>query len=108
MTTLKRFSEKEKVYHYYQARQEYLRRERAIQQGIEESRAQLERAQREKVEAVQEAEWQKQEAERQKQEAEQQKQEAEQREQEAIQREREKDTEIERLRALLAQQGKPR
>ena len=42
MTTLKRFSEKEKSYHLYQARQEYLRRERAIQQGVEEARATLE------------------------------------------------------------------
>lgn len=116
MTTLKRFSEKEKAYHFYQARQEYLRRERAIQRGIEETRVQLERARQERAESMQreqEAMQKEREATKRAQEAMQKEQEARQREQEAKQREQASATEneaavaeIERLKALLAEQGK--
>ena len=43
MSTLKSFSEKERAYHAYQARQNYLRRERSIQRDIDETKAELER-----------------------------------------------------------------
>lgn len=39
MSTLKAFSEKERAYHAYQARQNYLRQERSIQRALNEERA---------------------------------------------------------------------
>ena len=39
MSTLKAFSEKDRAYHVYQARQNYLRQQRSIQRVIEEERA---------------------------------------------------------------------
>ncbi len=39
MSTLTAFSEKERAYHQYQARQEFLRQQRAIQQECEKERA---------------------------------------------------------------------
>jgi predicted transposase/invertase (TIGR01784 family) len=44
MTTIRQFSEKERDYHAYQARQNYLREQRAIQQEREEDRLARERA----------------------------------------------------------------
>ena len=43
MTTLKAFSEKERAYHAYQARQNYLREQRSIQRHLAELREEVER-----------------------------------------------------------------
>jgi predicted transposase/invertase (TIGR01784 family) len=98
MTTLSVFSEKERAYFQYQARQEYLRVQAAIEQGREIA-----------LQKQREAEQQAQEAEQKAQEAEQKNQEAKQREmfalQEkeiAIQGKQQALLEIERLKALLA------
>jgi hypothetical protein len=40
ISSLKAFSEKERAYHAYQARQEYLRVQRSFERGIEELQAQ--------------------------------------------------------------------
>ena len=80
MTTLSVFSEKERAYFQYQARQEYLRVQATIQQSYEN--------------ALKE----KREAEKKQQEAEQKAQEAEQKMQQAL-------AEIERLNALLDKQS---
>ena len=42
MSTLKAFSEKERAYHAYQARQNYLREQRSIQRELEELRTEVE------------------------------------------------------------------
>jgi len=76
MSTLKAFSEKERAYHAYQARQNFLRQQRSIERELEEA---LERA----------------EAEKQAKEAEKQAREVERREKEAAL------AEIERLKAQL-------
>ncbi len=44
MSTLKRFSEKDRAYHAYQARQNYLREQRSIQRHLEELQAEAEQA----------------------------------------------------------------
>ena len=44
MSTLKTFSEKERAYHAYQARQNYLREQRSIQHHLDELRAEAEQA----------------------------------------------------------------
>ena len=41
MSTLSTFSEKERQYHQYQARQEYLREQRTIQRELEETSREL-------------------------------------------------------------------
>ncbi|MEA1051722.1 Rpn family recombination-promoting nuclease/putative transposase [Lamprobacter modestohalophilus] len=46
MSTLERFSEKDRAYHAYQARQNYLRQQMSIQQELDERRADIEQAQR--------------------------------------------------------------
>ena len=63
MTTLRQFSDKERDYHAYQARQNYLRQQRTIQGELEEERKErLQAVQREqaalkeKVTAMQEKE----------------------------------------------------
>ena len=43
MSTLKEFSEKERAYHAYQARQNYLREQRSIQRHLDLMRAETER-----------------------------------------------------------------
>ena len=57
MSTLKRFSEKDRAYHAYQARQNYLREQRSIQRHLEELQAETEQlqaeAERRRVEAEQ-------------------------------------------------------
>ncbi|MCF7977617.1 MAG: Rpn family recombination-promoting nuclease/putative transposase [Chromatiaceae bacterium] len=45
MSTLERFSEKDRAYHAYQARQNYLRQQMSIQQELDERRADIEQAQ---------------------------------------------------------------
>jgi Skp family chaperone for outer membrane proteins len=39
MTTLKAFSDKERAYHVYQARQDFLRQQRSIQRELDDERA---------------------------------------------------------------------
>jgi hypothetical protein len=94
MSTLNAFSEKERAYHAYQARQEFLRQQRAIQQELEEARAATEAALQEK-----EAERKAKEAERQEKEAERKAKEAERQQKEAAL------AEVERLKSLLEQKG---
>jgi predicted transposase/invertase (TIGR01784 family) len=81
MNTLKLFSEKERDYFAYQARQDFLREQRTIQIEREEDRQEMERVQQEKERLRQELE-------------------QAQKEQQSMQ------AEIERLKALLAQRGK--
>ncbi len=71
MSTLKAFSEKERAYHAYQARQNYLRVQRSIQRYIETLQAQTEtlQAEKEQERAAKEAALQAKEAERQAKEA---------------------------------------
>ena len=71
MSTLKAFSEKERAYHAYQARQNYLREQRAIQHYLETLQAEneRERAAKEVERAAKEAALQEKEAERQEKEA---------------------------------------
>ena len=83
ISTLKAFSEKERAYHAYQARQNFLRQERSIQRALNEERTAKEAALRQK------------EIERQAKEVERQAKEAALREKEAAQ------AEVERLKALL-------
>jgi len=84
MNTLKLFSEKERDYHAYQARQNYLREQRTIQ-------LEMEQIQQEKQQIEQDLERERLE-----------KQAALQREEAALQREQTAQAEIERLKALLA------
>jgi predicted transposase/invertase (TIGR01784 family) len=88
MSTLNAFSEKERAYHAYQARQEFLRQQRAIQRELDEERA------------AKEAALQGKEAERKAKEAERKAKEAERKQKEAAL------AEVERLTALLRQRGK--
>ena len=83
MKTLKLFSEKERDYHAYQARQNYLREQRTIQIEREEDHREIEKMQ--------------QELERERTEK-----------QAALQREQSLQEENERLKALLAQSGSKR
>ncbi len=90
MTTLSVFSEKERAYFQYQARQEYLRVQASLQKGREQALKQQFEAEQKAKEAEQKA----QEAEQKVQEAEQKAQETEQKMQQAL-------AEIQRLQALL-------
>ena len=54
MSTLKQFSEKERDYHAYQARQNFLREQRTIQIEREEDQREMERIRQEKERAQQE------------------------------------------------------
>ncbi|MCB1921177.1 MAG: hypothetical protein KDJ28_14540 [Candidatus Competibacteraceae bacterium] len=56
MSTLKAFSEKERAYHQYQARQNYLRQQRSIQHYQDALRAEAEQARAEKEAALAEIE----------------------------------------------------
>ncbi len=92
MKTLKLFSDKERDYHAYQARQNYLREQRTIQVEIEQMQHDMEQAQqdlqRERIE---------------KQAALQREEAALQREHAALQENQSAQAEIERLKALLNQ-----
>ena len=118
MSTLKGFSEKERAYHVYQARQNYLRQQRSIQRVLDEERAAREAERQAKEAALREIEAARQateaalreiEAERQAREVERQATEVERQakaaavtEKEAAEREKESaQAEVERLRALL-------
>jgi len=54
MSTLKRFSEKDRDYHAYQARQNYLRQQRTIEKELEQERQEKQAALQEKQAALQE------------------------------------------------------
>ncbi|WPL19662.1 PD-(D/E)XK nuclease family transposase [Thiorhodovibrio winogradskyi] len=71
MRTLERFSEKDRAYHAYQARQNYLRQQMSIQQELDERRAEAEQA-RQFVEQARAAEEQARAAEEQARTAEEQ------------------------------------
>jgi predicted transposase/invertase (TIGR01784 family) len=104
MSTLKTFSEKERAYHQYQARQNYLRQQQSIQNYLDILRAQAEQARVEREQA-RAAEEQARAAEEQARAAEEQARAAEEQARAAVARERaEKEAalaEIERLKALL-------
>ena len=53
MSTLTAFSEKDRAYHAYQARQEFLRQQRSIQQELEKERAAKEAERQAKESALQ-------------------------------------------------------
>jgi hypothetical protein len=91
MSTLKTFSEKEREYHAYQARQNYLRQQRSIQRHMEELKAAAERALAEAERALEETE-----RERAEKELERGEKEA------ALQREAAALAEVERLKRLLS------
>jgi hypothetical protein len=93
MSTLSRFSEKERDYHRYQSRQEALRVQRSIQRALDEARAATEaaRADEQAARAAMEAERQAKEAARAGEQA------AREAEQAAL-------AEVARLKALLQQQ----
>ena len=117
MTTLKAFSDKERAYHVYQARQDFLRQQRSIQRELDDERAAraAERAalevERQAKEAAlqaqqdalqgQQAALQAQEVERQAKEAALQAGDAERQAKEAAL------AEIERLKALLHDRDRP-
>lgn len=89
MSTLTRFSEEERDYHAYKARQNFLREQRAIQKDLEQERQEkLVALQREAVALQREAA-------------------ALQREAAAVQEKQAALQEIERLKALLAGKGEP-
>lgn len=89
MSVLKQFSEKERDYYLYQARQNYLREQRTIRWEYEQNLA--------------EARQREQESRQREEEARQCEEEARQREEESRQREQVALEEIERLKALLAE-----
>ncbi|MBM4128221.1 MAG: Rpn family recombination-promoting nuclease/putative transposase [Nitrospira sp.] len=108
MNVIKRFSEKEADYHLYQSRQNYLRQQKTIQLELETEKQQkqaalirMEAAMRREKAALREKEaaMQREETEKAAKEAEKAAKEA------ALQREQEKEAEIERLKALLAQKN---
>ncbi|MEI7869833.1 MAG: PD-(D/E)XK nuclease family transposase, partial [Candidatus Methylumidiphilus sp.] len=99
MKTLKLFSDKERDYHAYQARQNYLREQRTIQIEREEDHREMERIKQENERIQHDMEQAQQDLERERLE----KQAALQREQAALQEKESAQAEIERLKALLAQ-----
>ncbi len=94
MNTLRQFSEKERDYHAYQARQNFLREQRTIQKEREEIQKELEQERQEKQAALQEAEI-----------ALQEKQVVQKKAEIAFEEKRVALAEIERLKALLAEKG---
>ena len=71
MTTLKAFSEKERAYHAYQARQNYLRIQQSIQEELADLRGEVERERAELERVRAKVEWEHAEVERNRAEAEQ-------------------------------------
>ena len=92
MNTLKLFSEKERDYHAYQARQNYLREQRTLQIGREEDQREMEKIKEEKEQIERENERIQHDMEQAKQDLER-----ERMEKQSLQEENE------RLKALLAQ-----
>jgi len=110
MTTLKAFSDKERAYHVYQARQDFLRQQRSIQRELDDERA-ARAAERQAKEAALQAQQdalQAREAERQAKEAALQAQQAALQAREAERQAKEAAlAEIERLKALLHDRDRP-
>ena len=98
MKTLKLFSEKERDYHAYQARQNYLREQRTIQIEREEDLQEMERIKQEKEQIQRDMEQAQQDLQRERMEKKMALE-------AALQREQAAQAEIERLKALLAQSG---
>ena len=92
MKTLKLFSDKERDYHAYQARQNYLREQRTIQIEREEDLREMKRIKQEKEQIQHDMEQAQQDLQRERLEK-----------QAALQREQSLQDENERLKALLAQ-----
>jgi predicted transposase/invertase (TIGR01784 family) len=90
MSTMQGFSEKERAYHAYQARQNYLRQQKTIQRRIDQLTADIEREQAEKARARGDLERERAEKERERAEKERAQATAEQAQ-----------AEVERLQALL-------
>ena len=106
MKTLKLFSDKERDYHAYQARQNYLREQRTIQIERDEDLREMERIKQEKERIEQEKEQIQHDMEQAQQDLQRErleKQAALHREEDALQREKSAQAEIERLKALLNQ-----
>jgi len=107
MTILKAFSDKERAYHVYQARQDFLRQQRSIQRELDDERA-ARAAEREAALQAQEVERQAKEAALQTREAERQARETALQAQEAERQAKEAAlAEIERLKALLHDRDRP-
>jgi hypothetical protein len=131
MTTLKAFSDKERAYHVYQARQDFLRQQRSIQRELDDERAaraaerqakeaalqarEAERQAKETALQAQQAALQAQETERQAKETALQAQETERQAKETALQAQEDErqakeaalAEIERLKALLHDRDRP-
>jgi len=117
MTTLKAFSDKERAYHVYQARHDFLRQQRSIQRDLDDERAAraTERQAKEAALQAREAERQAKEAALQAQQDALQAQEAERQAKETALQAREAErqakeaalAEIERLKALLHDRDRP-
>jgi len=101
MNTLKLFSEKERDYHAYQSRQNYLREQRTIQIEREEDLREMEKIKLEKEQIERENERIQHDMEQAQQDLQRERLEK----QAALQREKSAQAEIERLKALLAQSG---
>jgi predicted transposase/invertase (TIGR01784 family) len=106
MSTLEQFSEKERNYHAYQARQNFLREQRTLAKEREQAEREREQAEREREQAERERE----QAEREREQAEREREQerlAKERAEQALEQERAKNAaalaEIERLKALLEQ-----
>ena len=96
MKTLKLFSDKERDYHAYQARQNYLREQRTIQIEREEDLQEMERIKQEKEQIQRDMEQAQQDLQRERMEKKMALE-------AALQREQSLQEENERLKALLAQ-----
>jgi predicted transposase/invertase (TIGR01784 family) len=101
MNTLKAFSEKQRAYHLYQSRQNYLRQQKSIENHLNALRAETEQARAEKEQARAAEEWERTEKERERTEKERERAEKEweRAEKEAAL------AEIERLKALIGHEG---
>ena len=102
MNTLKLFSEKERDYHAYQSRQNYLREQRTIQIEREEDLREMEKIKHDMEQAQQDLQ-----RERMEKQAALQERESALRDREAgLQKQQSMQAEIERLKALLAQSNR--
>ena len=99
MNTLKLFSEKERDYHAYQARQNYLREQRTIQIEREEDHREMKRIKQENERIEREKERIQHDMEQAQQDLQRERLEK----QAALHREQSAQAEIDRLKALLAQ-----
>jgi predicted transposase/invertase (TIGR01784 family) len=109
MSTLKMFSEKERDYFAYQARQDFLREQRTIQKEMEQMAKEKERMEQEQQRMAQDQQRMAQEQQRMEQDQRRMEQALERasiENQAALAREQSAQAEIERLKSLLAQAGR--